>query len=229
MSVSRLQRKGAACISRRIASAARLRWDRAHARHGSDWLLQSGGIPEDSSMRTPLLRSVLAVALVWGLAACAARPPASDPEALQEYRENNDPYEPANRVGYAISNGRGHLRAGAGRAGLRVRGARAVRPPVHNVLRNMTSPVAVHQRRGADPSAPTPGTRSSVSWSTPPPASAACSTSPHRSATRTTTTISARPWRCGACRRGRSCSCRCWARPTRGTRPASAWTCCSTR
>ena len=56
-------------------------------------------------MRTPLLRSLLAAATVWSLTACATRPPASDAAATQEYQENNDPFEPANRVGYAINDG----------------------------------------------------------------------------------------------------------------------------
>ncbi|MBM3587683.1 MAG: VacJ family lipoprotein [Alphaproteobacteria bacterium] len=42
-----------------------------------------------------------ALALVL-LAGCATRPPADDPEALQEFRENNDPFEPSNRVLFAV-------------------------------------------------------------------------------------------------------------------------------
>ena len=91
-------------------------------------------------MRTSLMRSLLAVALACSVAACATRPPASDPEALQEYRDNNDPYEPANRVGYAISDGLDtYVLAPVARAYVFVLPA-AVRTPVHNVLRNMTSP-----------------------------------------------------------------------------------------
>jgi phospholipid-binding lipoprotein MlaA len=37
------------------------------------------------------------------LAGCATRPPADDPEALQEFRENNDPFEPANRVMFEVN------------------------------------------------------------------------------------------------------------------------------
>jgi phospholipid-binding lipoprotein MlaA len=47
----------------------------------------------------PLLAFAAVAALVCG---CATPPPASDPEALAEYRQNNDPMEPANRALYAV-------------------------------------------------------------------------------------------------------------------------------
>lgn len=37
------------------------------------------------------------------LAGCATRPPADDPEALQEFKENNDPFEPANRFMFEVN------------------------------------------------------------------------------------------------------------------------------
>lgn len=46
-----------------------------------------------------LLAFALLAALVCG---CATPPPASDPEAVAEYRQNNDPMEPANRALYAV-------------------------------------------------------------------------------------------------------------------------------
>jgi phospholipid-binding lipoprotein MlaA len=45
------------------------------------------------------------VALLSCLGACATPPPASDPDALAEYRDSNDPLEPTNRVFYRINNG----------------------------------------------------------------------------------------------------------------------------
>ena len=92
-------------------------------------------------MRTPLTRSLLVLATVWSLAACAAKPPASDAAALQEYQENNDPFEPANRVGYAIDNGLDtYILAPVARAYVYVVPG-VVRQPIHNLLQNMTSPV----------------------------------------------------------------------------------------
>lgn len=48
----------------------------------------------------PLLASAI---LLVGLAGCATRPPASDPEALEEFRANNDPLEPMNRAMFAVN------------------------------------------------------------------------------------------------------------------------------
>ena len=52
----------------------------------------------------PQFRALLAVA-VLGLSGCATKPPASDPDALADYEQTNDPLEPTNRVFYAINNG----------------------------------------------------------------------------------------------------------------------------
>ena len=43
--------------------------------------------------------------VIIGLAGCATKPPASDPDALADYQQTNDPLEPTNRVFYAINNG----------------------------------------------------------------------------------------------------------------------------
>ncbi|HMA49906.1 MAG TPA: VacJ family lipoprotein [Magnetospirillaceae bacterium] len=45
----------------------------------------------------PALRAALA-ALLMTLAACATPPPADDPEAVAEFKELNDPFEPTNRA-----------------------------------------------------------------------------------------------------------------------------------
>lgn len=92
-------------------------------------------------MLSPLLRTVLAAAAISCLAACATKPPASDPEALQEYRENNDPYEPANRIGFAINDGLDtYFLAPVARA-YRFAVPGVVRTPIHNVLQNLSTPV----------------------------------------------------------------------------------------
>ena len=92
-------------------------------------------------MRTPLFRSLIAAATIWSLSGCATPPPASDAAATAEFRDNNDPFEPANRVGYAINDGLDtYFLAPVARA-YRFALPGAVRQPIHNVLLNLTTPV----------------------------------------------------------------------------------------
>ena len=91
--------------------------------------------------RSGLLRPLLAAVLVFGLSACAKRPPASDVDATQEYNDNHDPFEPANRVSFAVSEGLDtYFLAPVARA-YRYAVPGVVRRPVHNLLTNMTTPV----------------------------------------------------------------------------------------
>ena len=92
-------------------------------------------------MRSPLLRTLLAATTLSCLAACATKPPASDVDATREFQENNDPYEPANRVGFAFNDGIDtYVLAPVARA-YRFAVPGVIRRPVHNLLQNMTSPV----------------------------------------------------------------------------------------
>ncbi len=94
-----------------------------------------------ASCRSGLFRPLLAAALVLGLNACAARPPASDTAATQEFNENNDPIEPTNRVFYAVDEGLDtYFLAPVARA-YRYAVPGVVRRPVHNFLSNLTTPV----------------------------------------------------------------------------------------
>jgi phospholipid-binding lipoprotein MlaA len=87
------------------------------------------------------LRLLLAAAFTLGLGACAQKPPASDVAATQEFKENNDPFEPANRVSYAITDGVDtYFLAPVARA-YRYAVPGVVRRPIHNMLQNMTTPV----------------------------------------------------------------------------------------
>ena len=89
----------------------------------------------------PAFRLLTAAALTLVLAACATRPPASDTAAVEEFNQNNDPFEPANRVGFAINDGLDtYLLAPVARAYVyAVPGV--IRRPLHNILQNMTTPV----------------------------------------------------------------------------------------
>jgi len=80
-------------------------------------------------------------ALVLALVACATPPPADDPEAVAEFRENNDPLEPTNRALFAVHEvlDRGVLQpiAEAYRAVVPL----PVRTGVRNALGNLRTPV----------------------------------------------------------------------------------------
>lgn len=93
-------------------------------------------------MRSALTRLLLAAttaAPLLGLAACATRPPASDQAAVQEFDQNNDPYEPVNRFSYKITDGLDTYVLAPVARGYRYIPA-VIRTPIHNVLRNLTSP-----------------------------------------------------------------------------------------
>ncbi len=87
---------------------------------------------------SPFLIAAAACAL---LGACAHPPPASDPEALAEYRQTNDPLEPTNRVFYSINNGLDTAILAPVARGYRYAVPRPARTGIHNVLANITSPV----------------------------------------------------------------------------------------
>ncbi len=87
------------------------------------------------------VRTLISVALALGLAACAARPPASDVAATQEFNENNDPLEPVNRVSYVVSDAVDTYALAPVARAYRYAVPTVVRNPVHNVLLNLTTPV----------------------------------------------------------------------------------------
>jgi len=75
------------------------------------------------------------------LNACATRPPASDPDAVAEYEQTNDPLEPTNRFFYGVNDKLQRYALNPVSQGY----VHVVPPPVrggvHNVLSNLTSPV----------------------------------------------------------------------------------------
>lgn len=88
----------------------------------------------------PQFRALLAVA-VLGLSGCATKPPASDPDALADYEQTNDPLEPTNRVFYAINNGLDTVLLRPAALAYRYAVPQPVRTGIHNVLANIGSPV----------------------------------------------------------------------------------------
>jgi phospholipid-binding lipoprotein MlaA len=84
---------------------------------------------------------LLAALAMLGLAGCATRPPASHPDALAEYRQNNDPLEPTNRVFYAVNNGLDAVILKPAAEAYRYVLPNPVRGSIHNALSNLSSPV----------------------------------------------------------------------------------------
>jgi phospholipid-binding lipoprotein MlaA len=76
------------------------------------------------------------------LTGCATPPPASDPDALAEYRTTNDPLEPTNRVFYAINNGIDTVLLRPLAVTYRYVVPQPARNSVHNLLDNLSAPVA---------------------------------------------------------------------------------------
>lgn len=79
--------------------------------------------------------------LLLALAGCATPPPASDPEALAEFRANNDPLEPANRTLYAANEWLDRAVTRPVAVEYRRAVPRPVRSGIRNVLNNIRSPV----------------------------------------------------------------------------------------
>lgn len=91
--------------------------------------------------RRSAARLCLPLALLAALSACAARPPARDAEASAEYRQNNDPFEPANRFFYRVDDTLDTYALRPVAQAYVYVVPQPVRGGVHNVLANLASPV----------------------------------------------------------------------------------------
>lgn len=89
----------------------------------------------------PVRRPLLLLLGLLALSACATRPPASDPEALAEFEQNNDPLEPFNRGMYAVHEGIDTVVLEPAARVYRFVLPQPVRGGVRNVLTNLRSPV----------------------------------------------------------------------------------------
>lgn len=85
--------------------------------------------------------SLLALFLAFGATACATRPPPSEPEALAEYEQNNDPLEPTNRVLFSVHQGIDQAVLQPVARGYRAVVPQPVRTGIRNALGNLRSPV----------------------------------------------------------------------------------------
>jgi phospholipid-binding lipoprotein MlaA len=87
-----------------------------------------------------LMAFQLAALLVAG---CATPPPASDPDAVADFKATNDPLEPTNRVFYAVDNALDTVVLRPLAVAYKNGVPEVVRTHVHNVLGNLGMPVAV--------------------------------------------------------------------------------------
>jgi phospholipid-binding lipoprotein MlaA len=90
-------------------------------------------------MRLPILPAALLALLA--LAGCATRPDPADPEAVAEFRQNNDPIEPFNRTMYSVHEGIDRVVLRPVAVGYRRVVPQPVRNGVRNALGNLRSPV----------------------------------------------------------------------------------------
>src|SRR5215210_710546 len=61
------------------------------------------GMNPTMRLKRPVLPLLLLAGLLPALlGGCATRPPADDPDAVAEFRQNNDPIEPFNRRSFAV-------------------------------------------------------------------------------------------------------------------------------
>ncbi len=85
----------------------------------------------------PLLASLVASCL----AGCATPPPASDPDALAEFKQTNDPLEPTNRFFYKVNDALDNAVLRPAAVAYRDVLPDPVRTGIHNVLSNLGTPV----------------------------------------------------------------------------------------
>ena len=84
---------------------------------------------------------LLLLAAAAPLGACATRPPADDPDAVAEFRQNNDPAEPFNRAMFSVHQGIDRVVLRPVAVGYRNVVPRPVRTGIRNVLGNLRTPV----------------------------------------------------------------------------------------
>ena len=84
---------------------------------------------------------VITAMLLGILSGCATPPPASDPDAVAEFNETNDPLEPTNRAIYAFNNGIDTVILRPAAQAYRFLVPGAVRGGIHNILINLGTPV----------------------------------------------------------------------------------------
>lgn len=93
------------------------------------------------SLPGALVRPALALAVVFGLSACATRPDPQDAEAVADFRATNDPLEPLNRGMFFVHDGIDTLVLRPAAEAYRILLPPQVRTAIRNVLANLRTPV----------------------------------------------------------------------------------------
>jgi phospholipid-binding lipoprotein MlaA len=89
----------------------------------------------------PRLTLAAMLLLLGPLLGCATPPPASDPDAVADFKDADDPLEPTNRVLYAINDGLDTVILRPIALAYRWAVPEPVRTGIHNVLSNLGTPV----------------------------------------------------------------------------------------
>jgi phospholipid-binding lipoprotein MlaA len=84
---------------------------------------------------------VITALLLGTLGGCATPPPADDADAVADFKETNDPIEPANRAVYAFNDGLDTVIMRPAAQAYRFIVPPPVRAGIHNVLSNLGTPV----------------------------------------------------------------------------------------
>jgi phospholipid-binding lipoprotein MlaA len=98
-----------------------------------------------TAMRLVLPTSILAATLVLAtaLGGCAKPPPASDRDAVADFKQTNDPMEPTNRVFFSINNGLDRVIFRPLAVAYRWAVPQTIRTHTHNFLSNLGQPVTL--------------------------------------------------------------------------------------
>jgi phospholipid-binding lipoprotein MlaA len=93
--------------------------------------------------RARVWSATFALTMPWLAAGCATKPPASDPDAVADYEESNDPIEPTNRFFYRVDDTLQRYTLKPVSQGYVYITPAPVRSGIHNFLANLGTPTVL--------------------------------------------------------------------------------------